>query len=135
MSLSPLFKADIFSAALQKVLVPTVTLTGQEPSGQMVNTTLSSDQATFVSGFFATVVTPTKSRLQPPIQTLVVPSGSPFVLPGLKILIFPIGAIITGVWTVLFIATIAYGTIGRMQFREHYRRRAARANKADMVRI
>jgi uncharacterized protein YaaW (UPF0174 family) len=135
MSLLPLFQADIFSAALQKVLVPTVTLTGQEPTGQMVNTTLSSDEATFVSGVFAAVVTATKSRLQPPMQTLVVATGSPFVVPGLNILIFPIGAIITGIWTVLFIATVAYGTIGRMQFREQYRRRAARANKADMVRI
>jgi beta-lactamase regulating signal transducer with metallopeptidase domain len=110
-------------------------LTGQEPSGSTANTTLSNDQATFVSGVFAAVVTPTKSRVQPPIQTLVVASGSPFVLPGLNILIFPIGAIITGIWTVLFLATIAYGTIGRMQFREQYRRRAARAQKGDMARI
>jgi hypothetical protein len=110
-------------------------MTGQEPTGQTVNTTLSSDEATFVSGVFAAVIKPTISRLQPPIQTLVVTPGATFVLPGVHILIFPIGAIITGVWTVLFIATIAYGTVGRMQFREQYRRRAARANKADMARI
>lgn len=130
-----LLATNMGTTALQKILVPTVTLTGQGATGQTVNTTLSNDQATFVSGVFAAVVTPTKSRVQPPIQTLVVAAGSPFVVPGLNILIFPIGAIITGIWTVLFIATIAYGTIGRMQFREQYRRRAARANKADMARI
>jgi hypothetical protein len=130
-----LFNADLFSAALQKVLIPTVTLTGQEPTGQMVNTSLSSDEATFVSGVFATQATGTKAQVAPPIQTLVVASGAPFVVPGLNILIFPIGGIVTGVWALLFIATIAYGTIGRMQFREQYRRRAARANKADMARI
>lgn len=123
------------TAALQQVLVPTVTLTGQESTGQSVNTTLSSDEATFVSGVFAAQITPTKSQVQPPIQTLVVASGSPFVVPGLNILIFPIGAIITGLWTVLFTATIIYGTIGRMQFREQYRRRAARATKGDVARI
>jgi hypothetical protein len=133
--LLPMFHTDLTRTVLQKILVPTVTLTGQGATGQTVNTTLSNDQATFVSGVFAAAVTPTKSRVQPPIQTLVVASGSPFVVPGLNILIFPIGAIITGIWTVLFIATIAYGTIGRMQFREQYRRRAARANKADMARI
>jgi hypothetical protein len=124
-----------FSAALQKVLVPTVTLTGEQPNGQMVNTTLSSNEATFVSGVFAAQVTPTKSRVIPPMQTLVVASGSPFVVPGLHILIFPIGGIITGVWVLLFIATITYGTIGRMQFREQYRRRAAQAEKANVARI
>jgi hypothetical protein len=101
----------------------------------MVNTTLSSDEATFVSGAFAAQVTGTKAQVAPPLQTLVVASGAPFVVPGLNILIFPIGGIITGIWTVLFIATIAYGTIGRMQFREQYRRRAAQANKAGVARI
>jgi hypothetical protein len=101
----------------------------------MVNTSLSSNEATFVSGVFAAQVTPTKSRVQGPIQTLVVASGSPFVVPGLNILIFPIGGIITGIWTILFCATIAYGTIGRMQFREQYRKRAAQASKADVARI
>lgn len=127
--------ADMHSAALQKVLVPTVTLTGSQPGGQVVNTSLSSNEATFVSGVFAAQVTPTKSRIVAPIQTLVVASGSPFIVPGLNIMIFPIGAVITGIWTVLFIGTIVYGTIGRMQFREQYRRRVTRQQKGDMARI
>jgi hypothetical protein len=90
--LLPMFHTDLIRTVLQKILVPTVTLTGQGATGQTVNTTLSNDQATFVSGVFAAAVTPTKSRVQPPIQTLVVASGSPFVVPGLNILIFPIGA-------------------------------------------
>jgi hypothetical protein len=114
-----------------------VTLSGKTPSGTTVNTTLSSDEATFVNGVFAATssTTITKSVVAPPMQTLVVTGSNPFVLPGLNILIFPIGAIITGVWTVLFIGTIAYGTIGRMQFREQYRRRTARALKGDLARI
>jgi hypothetical protein len=130
-----IFSAYNSSAALQNVLVPVVTLTGTTPGGSTVNTSLSSNEATFVSGVFAQEVAPTKSQVSPPIQTLVVASASPFVLPGQKILIIPIGLIITSVWTVLFIGTVAYGTVGRIRFRESYRKRAAIASKGDMPRI
>jgi len=127
--------ASMGTADLEKALTPTVTLTGQEPTGQTVNTTLSSDEATFVSGIFAEPGIGTKAQVAPPMQTLVVAPGAPFVVPGLNILIYPVGGIITGIWTVLFIATLAYGTIGRMQFREQYRRRSARANETNTARI
>ncbi|KAG9228390.1 hypothetical protein BJ875DRAFT_243181 [Amylocarpus encephaloides] len=130
-----LLAANMGTAALQKVLVPTVSLTAVNATGQTVNTTLSSQEATFVNGVFSTQVVPTKSQVQPPIQTLVVASASPFVVPGMTILIFPIGAIITGVWTILFLATIAYGTVGRMQFRDQFRRRTERATKGNTARI
>jgi hypothetical protein len=129
------FNANIPSADLQKVLVPVVTLSAVNATGQTVTANLSSNEATFVNGVFATQVVPTKSQVIAPIQTLVVASGAPFVVPGLNILIFPIGGIITGTWAVLLIATIGYGTVGRMQFREQYRRRTARANKGNMARI
>ncbi|KAH6676846.1 hypothetical protein B0J14DRAFT_652253 [Halenospora varia] len=130
-----LLQANMGTQGLQKVLVPTVTLTAVNATGQTVNTTLSSQEATFVAGVFATQVTPTKSQVIQPIQTLVVASESPFIVPGLNILIFPIGGIITGIWSILFIGTIAYGTVGRMQFREQFRRRTARATKGSLARI
>lgn len=123
------------SAALQKVLVPVITLIGTTSSGTQVNTSLSSNEATFVSGVFASVVVPTKAQVSPPIQTLVVAPGEKFVLPGYRILIFPIGLVITGFWSFALVVTIGYGTIGRMRFRENYRVRFARAEKVDMARI
>lgn len=108
-----------------------MTLTGVDPSGNIVNTTLSSSEATFVNGVFAQAVV----TAQPPLQTLVVAANAPFVVPGLHILIFPIGGIITGVWAVLFIGTITYGTVRRTQFREQFRRRVARTAKGDLARI
>lgn len=132
-----LMSTNMGTDALQKVLIPTVTLTGVDGTGATVNTSLSSDEATFVSGVFAksVAVTGTKAEVQAPIQTLVVQPGALFVVPGLNILIVPIGLIITSIWTVLFLGTIAYGTVGRMQFREQYRRRSARAEKGDLARI
>jgi hypothetical protein len=105
-------------------------------NGQTVNTSLSGSEATFVNGVFAkAATTATKSAVQSPIQTLVVAANAPFVLPGVNILIFPIGGIITGVWAILFIAAVGYGTVGRMQFRDQYRRRSARATKGNLARI
>jgi hypothetical protein len=104
-------------------------------TGQLVNTTLSSQEAKFVSGVFSTQVVPTKSQVAPPIQTLVRTDGSTFVIPGLNILIFPIGGVITGTWAVLFIGVVGWGTVGRMQFRDQYRRRVGREAKGGMARI
>ncbi|TAQ83751.1 hypothetical protein B7494_g7925 [Chlorociboria aeruginascens] len=133
-----LLSSNMDTASLQQVLTPNVTLTGIDATGAKVNTTLSSKDATFVNGVFSQKATTTESDVtpilvnaNPPIQTLVVASGQPFVVPGTKILIFPIGGIITGVWAVLFMATIAYGTVGRIQFRDQFRSRSARATKAN----
>jgi len=123
------------TAQLEKILVPTVTLTAMDANKQVVNTTIAEGEATFVSGVFAKAITASKTQVQPPIQTLVVAKDAPFIVPGMNILIFPIGGIITGVWAVLFIGTIGYGTFGRIQFRDQYKRRSARAEKGGMARI
>ena len=130
------FDAKYHSASYEKILLPAVTLTGVNSMGKMLNTTLSSTEASFVNGVFADATTTTTKAFaaSPPLQTLVVASNQPFVVPGLHILIFPIGGIVTGVWAVLFIATLVYGTFGRIQFREQFRRRA-RGSKGDVARI
>jgi hypothetical protein len=46
--------------------------------------------------------------------------------PGRRLLIFPIGGIITGVWAVLLIITIVYGIIDRLWFRSYFRGRKAK---------
>lgn len=131
--------ANHASATLEKLVTPTVTLTGTS-NGQSVNTTLSSNEATFVYGTFSKAVsdgtTFTKSQAAiAPIQTLVVAKDAPFILPGTGILIVPVGGVITAVWAVLFCGTIAYGTYGRMQFADQFRRRSAIAAKGNQSRI
>lgn len=126
----------IGSTAEQKLLTPLVTLSRTLADGTTINTTLTSAQSSFVNGVFAqeAQVIPS-ATYDPPLQTLVVADGETFVLPGVNIMIFPIGAVITGVWALLFTATIAYGTHGRMRFREMYRRRKAMLEKKDVARI
>lgn len=64
------------------------------------------------------------------IAAVVNAPGVLFQMPGTQILIFPIGAVVTGTWAVLLVATIAYGTLGRIGFREQFRRQNARTQKA-----
>ncbi|KAI9649765.1 hypothetical protein NHQ30_002346 [Ciborinia camelliae] len=127
---------EMDSSTLEALLTPKVTLTGKDNSGRTVNAILNTKQASFVNGELSTQASGvTKTVVEPPLQTLVVASDAPFVVPGLKIFIFPIGGVITGVWAILFIATLSYGTIGRMQFRDQFRSRIARATKGDISRI
>lgn len=100
-----------------------------------MNTTLSSQEATFVAGVFAAQAAPTPVAQDKPLQTLVTLPDQPFIIPGMNILIFPIGGIITGIWAIFFCGTIAYGTFGRYQFRDDFRRRKARAGKGGFETI
>jgi len=128
--------ANLNTSSLQALLVPTVTLTGTGTSGATVQTNLSSTEATFVSGVFADQATTSNAdTAAAAAASSQVQADTVFKVPGTRISIFPIGAIITGVWAILGFATIAYGTIGRMGFRDQYRRRAARAEKGGQLTI
>lgn len=123
------------SSAVEQALVPVVTLTGVNAQGQTVNTSLSTTDASFIVGAFSQKTVITQAVVAAPGQTLVAGPGEQFVMPGTKILITPVGAIVTGIWTLLFVATVGYGTVRRMQFKDQYRRRVARATAGKIVTI
>ncbi|ELR04072.1 hypothetical protein VC83_06718 [Pseudogymnoascus destructans] len=113
--------ANLNSTALQAILIPVVTLSVAKNAA---NSSLSSLEATFVVGLFSD-----QPHTMATISAVGVIADVAFVLPGTKIAIFPIGSIITGTWAVLFVGVIGWGTVGRMRFRENYRRRLARADR------
>ncbi len=99
-----------------------VTLSATTSSGKIVNTTLASNEATFVNGVFdgqanATAMAEAAATASAAAAAALIP----FILPGTKISIFPIGGIITGIWALLGIGTVAYGTVGRIRFRDQDR--------------
>ncbi|KAL5349668.1 hypothetical protein ACLOAV_004698 [Pseudogymnoascus australis] len=114
-------KRDIAKSALQAILVPIVTLSVANPAA---NSSLSSLEATFVVGLFSD-----QPQTVSTISAVGVIADVAFVLPGNRILIFPIGGIITGAWAVMFIGVIEWGAVGRMGFRENYRRRLMMADR------
>ncbi|RVX75958.1 hypothetical protein B0A52_00315 [Exophiala mesophila] len=49
----------------------------------------------------------------------------PYKLPGVTLGIFPTGLIITGAWTLIFFLAYGFGTLGRIKYRDAYRKRMA----------
>jgi len=124
----------------QPLLVPQITISANSPTTrQLVNTSLSSTESSFVAGVFSA---PAGSRQDPKFllglpaeQVAAAAAGipTPFGVPGLSLGVFPTGLIITSVWVLLFSTVVGLGTIGRIQYREEFRRRV-REQKSETVR-
>ncbi|KAM0794969.1 hypothetical protein BDR22DRAFT_779900, partial [Usnea florida] len=106
--------ADMATAL--SILTPSIILSGIEQDGTPINTGLSTQDASFVNGVFASA-NPTSS------QSKTATDVNESTLPGTQTLGFPIGLIISSVWAVLYLMTMGYGTMMRYQARESYRRR------------
>jgi hypothetical protein len=121
-------EASVNITMLQKWLTPVVSLVYQPSSGNWSILTLSPHEASFLSGPLSSVPH-TLSRLSPSARQTLFSSGVadaediPFIVPGMRIEIPPIGAIVTGSWAFLFTLTVGWGTYGRYQFREAHRRK------------
>ncbi|KAF2265925.1 hypothetical protein CC78DRAFT_168133 [Lojkania enalia] len=113
---------------LKQYLIPTIELTAQQPdSDQMLSVVLDSEEASFKNGVFAQQdTTPTDAAAAAASASDAVAAAEPFDVPGMTLAFFPTGLVITCVWTGLFIAAVGAGTVGRIQFREQYRRRVKR---------
>lgn len=109
-------------------LEPMVMLSAKTTDGRTVNTMLSSKEAAFVNGWFSS-----KSIALAAQAAELAKVPKPFVLPGTTLGIFPIGLIITGIWSLLFIAAVGAGTYGRYQFRSSFRRKTQRAGQSGFV--
>ena len=111
--------------------MPVLTLTAKTQSGQTVATNVSSNEAVFVTGVFSKeVVMSDFARASAAVDDVVaqMKNGTvAFVLPGVQLMIYPIGLIITGSWLGLGLLAYGIGTYDRIRFAESYRRRSARA--------
>ncbi|KAI8941710.1 hypothetical protein NX059_002918 [Plenodomus lindquistii] len=112
--------------SLQPLLIPQIDLAARNPTtGQDVETTLSSGEASFVNGVFSKAASgPTNADPEAAASaSAAAQSAAPFVIPGVTLAFFPIGLVITSVWALLFFLAVGMGTYGRIQFRDQYRRR------------
>lgn len=102
-------------------------------AGQTASTNVSTNEATFLVGVFSDVVVLSNmARAQIAVDQVVagLANGTvAFVLPGVNLLIFPIGLVITGSWFVIGLVVIGLGFFERVQHREAYRKTVALANK------
>ncbi|KAI9749867.1 MAG: hypothetical protein M1815_002220 [Lichina confinis] len=109
---------------LVTLLAPNVTLSAFNAEEQPISTTLTSKEASFVNGVFASSpVGAASARMARP---------TPFVLPGVTLGKFPTSLVISSTWALLGIALMTWGTVGRYQYRQQYRRRKMRERLAAM---
>ncbi|KAI1332376.1 hypothetical protein F5Y16DRAFT_176355 [Xylariaceae sp. FL0255] len=125
---------------IEPLVMPTLTLSAVSTSGQSLNATVSSNEAAFVNGIFSKEVVLSSENLATIAvdnATVALANGTiAFVLPGVNLLIFPTGLVITGSWAVLGIAMYAFCSFERYNYRESYRRRKAMTGaKSYMSRI
>ncbi|KAF2196602.1 hypothetical protein GQ43DRAFT_467064 [Delitschia confertaspora ATCC 74209] len=125
---SNLMGSAMTESTLQPLLIPTIQLTATSPSSKApLSATLSSQEASFVNGVFSKASsTINKGAAAQASATAAAAKAVPFVLPGTKLAFFPVGLVITSVWTVLLFLAVGLGTMGRIQFRDQYRRRMGR---------
>ncbi|KAK8042872.1 hypothetical protein PG994_013355 [Apiospora phragmitis] len=118
---------------LEALLLPQVTLSATNAGGASVSTNVSSNEAAFVNGIFSKeVIMSDVARAQLAVNDMVagLANGTvAFILPGVELLIFPIGLIIISVWLVLGCAAYAFGTFERINHRHTFRTRKMRAGK------
>lgn len=111
--------------------MPVLSLKALNSTGSTVRTDVSSNEAAFLTGIFSdTVVMSDFSAAQTAVDKKLaqVNSGDvAFVLPGVQIMVFPIGLIITGTWLLAGVVAYGFGTVERMKYAESYRRRLAAA--------
>ncbi|KAL1983693.1 hypothetical protein VTN96DRAFT_10122 [Rasamsonia emersonii] len=119
---------------LRILMIPDITIAAINPTTNMLaNTSLSSDTISYVAGqLVQTGGTPNITFPQATaLSAAVVSSATKFVLPGTHIMVFPTGLIVTCVWTGVFGLVVGLGTVGRYQFRQHYRRRVQLAQMSS----
>lgn len=111
------------------LLTPMIILSGAEQDGTLVDTRLSTEDASFVNGVFAHTGTGGLGTSESTAET----KGNEFTLPGTTLVGFPVGLVITSVWAVLYLMTMGYGTISRYEARESYRRRVKNRFSGDNI--
>ena len=131
--------SSVFSAQLQALVIPVITLKATNGNGQVVTTNVSSNEAAFVAGEFSQDIVMSNTRLAElavEAELALLKNGTvAFVLPGVQLMIFPIGLVITSVWMLLGFLAYGMGTYARYNFREAHKSRMAFAKKGGVSRI
>lgn len=121
---------------LQELLIPNITLHTISPqTNQPVGTNLSSPNASFLSGLFSQQSTSSTSPNAVAQASAAAASLTAFPLPGKTLRIPLIGFIVTLVWTGLFCIAVGLGTVGRVHFRDQYRKNVKQDSMRGIARI
>lgn len=86
---------------MRQILTPNISVVGTKSDGTQIGASLSNSDQMFVIGQFAQI---SNNPLVPPP-----PTGTPFVLPGTRMAIVPVGLIIYSVYMFIGVSIVMYG--------------------------
>lgn len=120
-------------ATLQTLLMPNVQLSAMTANGTNVTTSVSPNEAAFLNGVFShEVVMSDFAAAEANVDAELAKVQNfevPFVLPGVDIMIFPIGLVVTLVWTTIGTAVYAFGTVERIRYANAFKKRQQQVSR------
>lgn len=115
--------------------MPTLTLSAVTPAGARISSNVSLNEASFLVGVFSKDVVLSDfaaAQLAVAQQVAGLKNGTvAFILPGVNLMIFPIGLIISSVWLLVGVLVYGFGTYERIQYATAFKRRAMHASRGD----
>ncbi|KAL5612877.1 hypothetical protein BROUX41_004044 [Berkeleyomyces rouxiae] len=124
---------DMSLASLETLVMPILTLNAAGSTG-IIQTNVSSNEALFVNGVFSREVVMSDLSLAmwavEAVHAELANGTVAFVLPGMQLMIYPIGLGITSAWMVIGLAVYGFGTYERFMYAARYRRQKAMAGPA-----
>ena len=109
--------------------MPILTLTAKNSTGGILTTNVSTNEAAFLTGVFSQeLVLSDFSAAWAAVdaQLAGLQNGTvAFVLPGVQLMIFPVGLIIVSVWLLVGLLVVGFGTYERIMYAEMHKRRQA----------
>ncbi|KAH6609839.1 hypothetical protein Trco_003185 [Trichoderma cornu-damae] len=128
-------KKNLSIADLEALVMPTLTLSAITPAGARISSNVSLNEASFLVGVFSKDVILSDfaaAQLAVARQQAALKNGTvAFVLPGVNLMIFPIGLVITSVWLLIGLLAYGFGTYERIQYATAFKRRAMYASRGN----
>ncbi|CVK93024.1 uncharacterized protein FMAN_12572 [Fusarium mangiferae] len=110
-------------------IMPTLTLTARNSTGSTIRTNVSINEAAFLTGVFSQDVVMSDFAMASAAvddQVAALNNGTvAFVLPGVQLMVLPIGLIMMSVWLLIFVLAVGFGTYERYNYALMYKRRQA----------
>lgn len=114
--------------------MPKITL---RVTGTSLSTTVSANEASFLAGVFSSQSVMSDfsaAQLAVDEALLALRNGTAaFVLPGVQLMVFPVGLVISGTWLLVGLAAYGFGTFERMRYRDMYRSRTMRKGGVNTI--
>lgn len=120
---------NLSRTTVHSIFLPNITFSGVASDGTSLSTHISTNDASFVNGLF------TQYGMWNKTEETIEADARHLLAYGNTFAVFPVGLVITSIWTILILMVMGYGTMSKIQARDHYRRRVRSRMSGGMGRL